>query len=221
MDMYLTNVRKYVLSGATVLFDKSFLRKTSLGPFLMTVLTGIAPGVILKSYWLCIMFSLIFLSVLCITAVFLLSFKELTLIRKLVSSTIIYFSYVSVLCLIELAYFAIWKGFDPEIIILFLPIVFVPIAAAAKTYTILKKKPYDPKGIKKSNKKTVGFLSMVFVIRIAAVCFRGIDQSVAFAVSLIGLTLVNSFLSLGLLNGQKLYYCLRYKIVEEREEGAR
>ena len=205
------NVYKYIYTGSMFNEDERLYRKTCFGPFLLTLLTGLTPGGILKGFWPFLSLAMAVVSLACGIAVMVLASDFLTVKKALRLDVIIIGTWVFDLSILELMYFTMWKGFTPWILLINLPVVFVPLFAGIKTHRAIKKPDYNPKKIAKSNRKTsffsYGILGMIF-----ARIFRNVEQSVAIIVVLSCFSIVNGFMSMGFLSLQKLYYIKKFKI---------
>jgi len=209
--MYLDNIRQYVSTGSIFNEDEKTYRKHCFGPALLTIIAGILPGSILKGYWGYMSVAMILISLACVLTVFKLSSYALTLHDALISDAIIYGAYILVLSILELMCFTIWKGFTPWFLLIYLPLIIIPLFAGIQRYKTLKSENYNSKKTVKSNIGAVGFTSGILGMNFAAI-FRNVEQSTAFIVVLICLSIINGFMSLGMLSLQKLYYLKKYKI---------
>jgi len=207
--MYFDNVKLYVSNGHKR--SKESYRKACIGPALLGVMAGLVPGVILRSYWLYMSVTLLVVSLACILIVFWGSSRDLSLTRQLCLDTVIYGTWVLDLSILELMYFTMWKSFSPWFLLVYLPVIFVPLFSGIKIHKALKKSDYTSQKVAQSNVRTIGFLSGILGINFAAI-FRDVDQSIAFIVVLLCLSILNAFMSLGLLSLQKLYYIKKLNI---------
>lgn len=209
--MCLNNMFQYVSTGSIFGNKKKTYRKNSIAPVLLTLMAGTIPGIILKKYWIYMTFALWIISITCILTVFLISSKEITLKRCLCMDICIFGTWVLDLSVLELMYLTMWKGFNPWFCLLFLPVILAPTFSGIKIHKLLKKSDYTSKKIVQSNVRTIGFLSGILGMNFAAI-FRNVDQGVAFIVVLLCLSILNTFMSLGLLSLQKLYYIKKLNI---------
>ena len=208
---YLDNIHKYLLIGSAFKEDEKAYRKNSFAPLLLTFALGYYPGIILKGYWGYMTFAMILISLACVIIVFKLSSFALTLRDSFWADVVISGTWVLDFSILELMYFTIWKGFTPWFLLIYLPVVLIPLLFGIKIYTALKKPDYNPKETSKSNTKTAGFFYGILGMNFAAI-FRNVDQSTAFIVGLLCFSIVNGFMSLGLLSLQRLYYMKKFKI---------
>ena len=212
--MYSSNLSKYVTKGYGVAPDKKRYRKRVVGPILLFVLGGIVPGIILRSYWLQMTFSLLVIATISTLTVFVVSSKSLTLKRCLIIDSIIYSAWVSEISILELMYFSMWQGVQGTILLLYLPTLVLPVLMGLKTHRVLMKDTeYDPENEVQSKIKLSGFFAGILGMNFAA-RFRHVEQGVAIIIVLICFAVLNCFMSLGLLSIQKLYYLRKYNISE-------
>lgn len=209
--MCLNNMFQFVSTGSILGNEKKTYRKNSIAPVLLTLMAGTIPGIILKKYWIYMTFALWIISITCILTVFLISSKEITLKRCLCMDICIFGTWVLDLSLLELMYLTMWKSFNAWLLLLFLPVILVPLFSGIKIHKVLKNSEYNFKKNVQSNIRTIGFLSGILGMNFAAI-FRNTDQSVAFIVVLLCLSVLNAFMSLGMLSLQKLYYIKKYNI---------
>ena len=205
------NVYKYVAMGSMFKENEKLYKKTCFGPFLLTLFAGLTPGGILKGFWPFLSLAMTVLSLACGIAVLVLASDFLTVREALRLDAIMIGTWVFDLSILEIMYFTMWKGFNPFVLLINLPVVLVPLFAGIKTYKALKKQDYDPKKAAKGNIKASFFLCGILGMNFAAI-FRNVDQSTACIVILLCFSIVNSFMSFGLLSFQKLYYMKKYEI---------
>lgn len=210
--MYLDNVFQYVSTGSIFGDEKKAYKKNSIGPILLTVMLGTVPGIILKGQWMYMTFALWIVSITCLLTVFIILSKGITKTRCLYMDVCIFGAWVLELSILEIMYYTIWRGFDPWILLAYLPTVLVPLFCGIKIYKMLKRTDYNSKKVIQSNIKTIGFLAGILGMNFAAI-FINVDQSAAFMIALLCLSVLNAFMSLGLLSLQKLYYIKKYKIL--------
>ena len=205
------NVYKYIYTGSMFKENKKLYRTTCFGPFLLTLFAGLTPVGILKGFWPFLLLAMAVVSLACGIAVLVLASDFLTVKDALRLDVIIIGAWVFDLSILDLMYFTMLKGFTPWALLINLPVVFVPLFAGIKTHRSLKKPDYNPKETAKSNRKTSFFFYGIQGMHFAAI-FRNVEQSTAFIVVLVCLSILNSFMSLGLLSLHKLYYMKKYKI---------
>lgn len=209
--MYLDNISRYVANGSIFEQSKQKYRKNCMGPLLLAIIAGIVPGVVLKSFWLYLSIALLVIALSCVLGVYIVSSKTLTLTKSLILDTIIYAAWVSELCILEFMYFTMWKGVNFWILLIYLPNILIPLFAGIKIHKGLRSSSYNVKRMTRSNIQSVGFLTGIMGMSFAAI-FRDMDQNVAFIVVLLCFSILNGFMSWGLLSVQKLYYIKKYNL---------
>lgn len=202
------SISQYVTNGAIFKTKKKY-RENSWGPFLLSVLTGVVPGVVLKSFWIYLSISLILIGSLCVALIYIISAKECTLKKNLTMDSIIYSAWVCNISILEFMVFTIWKGLDFRFLLIYIPVIIIPVIAGVNVHKKLESANYEHNKNVSSNIRTTGFLSGILGMNLAAF-FRDVDQSTAAIVILICFTILNGFMSLGLLSFQKLYYLNKY-----------
>ena len=205
------NISRFVSTGSVFDEEEKTYRKFSFGPALLTMMLGIVPAGVLKGYWPFMTIAMILISIACIVTTFKLSEYGLTVQDSLCLDVVIFGSWTLILSFIEIMYFTIWKGFTPWFLLIYAPIIFIPLFVGMKIRQALKKENYNPKKMAKSGIGSVGFASGILGMCFAA-AFRNVEQSTAFIVGLLCLSILNGFMSLGLLSLQKLYYMKKFKV---------
>lgn len=209
--MHLENIYRYVNSGSIFSTNKKDYRRNSFGPFLLTAIVGLVPGIILGSYFLVMTIALSIIALLCVFSVFIISFKILTSKICLILDCIIFGSWVIEISILEFMYFSLWRGPNPWILLIYIPTILIPLLLGVKIHRLLKNSNYSSKNVIRGGVKTVSWIFGLQCVNFAAV-FRNVDQSVAFIIVLLGFSILNAFMSLGLLSVQKLYYAKKYNI---------
>ncbi len=209
--MYLDNIRQYVALGSMFDEDEKTYRKHSFGPILLTLLAGTFPAQALKGYWSYMTVAMFLISIACVVTVFKLSSFVLTLHDALCLDAVIFGAWVLDLSILELMYFTMWEGFTPWLLLMYLPILVVPLFFGFKIYKALKSDHYSTTKPAKGGLGGVGITAGILGMSFAAIIFRNVEQSTAVVVILICISLLNGFMSLGMLSLQKLYYLKKYK----------
>ena len=209
--MNLENISRYISTGS--IFDQNPIdyRKQCWVPAGFTALCGIVPGVVLKSYWLYMTFAMCLISIACVWVVYATSAYGLTMKEALWLDVVVFGGDILVISILGLMFLTIWKDFNPWMLLIFSPPILIPLFVGIKIRKVLKSEEYNPKKAAKSNIGVVGFACGILGMNFAAI-FRNVEQSTAFIVVLVCLSILNSFMSLGLLSLHKLYYMKKYKI---------
>ncbi len=209
-DIFMKNVVEYVSVGS-VSNDEDTNRKHCKGPIILTLLAGTYPGIALKQYWLFMTLAMWIVSIACIWRVYSLSSYKTNLKLSLQMNAWIYGAWVFDLSILELMYFTIWKGFTSWFLLIYFPVIFIPVFFAVKTHKRLKRPDYNTQKNVNHAVGAVGFTTGILGFSFARI-FRNVEQSTAFLVVLICFSIISAFMSLGLLSFLKLYYIKKYNI---------
>lgn len=210
--MFQTNLRKYVTDISPIFSDKKFQRKLIIGALLFALISGIVPGFQMKEYWLFIACVMIFIAVIGTISVFVITAKSLDLKLILFVSSINVSVWIILLSLSELLFFTYWKGFHIELLLLFIPLIVIPIAESFRVSHLLKKSEYKTREFKTGKSKPISFFGGLSIIYLIKALFHDVDQDKAMIILLVAAVILNSFFSFGFLIIQKLIYCIKYKI---------
>ena len=156
--------------------------------------------------------AMILISIACVVTAFKLSSYVLTLPDALCLDAVIFGAWILDLSILELMYFTMWKGFTPWLLLMYLPIVVIPLFFGFNIYKALKNDHYNATKPAKGGLGPVGITAGMLGMNFAAI-FRNVEQSTAVVAVLICISLLNGFMSLGLLSLQKLYYLKKYKLL--------
>ena len=144
--MYSNNISQYVSTGSVFNEDEKTYRKFSFGPSLLTMMLGLVPAGVLKGYWSFMTIAMVLISIACIVTTFKLSEYGLTVQDSLCLDVVIFGSWTLILSFIEIMYFTIWKGFTPWFLLIYAPIIFIPLFVGMKIRQALKKENYNQRG---------------------------------------------------------------------------
>lgn len=212
--MYLDNISHYISTGSVFDMNNKIYRKNSIGPLLLTIMLGVVPGVILKSSWIYMTIAMVVISLTSVLTVFIITSKKLTLKKCLYLDTAIFGAWVIELSILECMYFLMWKGFNLWFLLVYAPVILIPLFTGIKIHKSIKSNNFSTKKVAKDNVRTVGIMGGILGMNFAAI-FRNADQSITFIVVLLCLVFLNGFMSLGLLSIQKLYYLKKYNLLED------
>ena len=208
--IFMKNVVEYV-SGGSIINDTDTYRKHCKSPIIMTLFLGTYPGLALKQYWLLMTLAMWIVSIACIWRVYSLSSYKTNLKLSLHMDVWISGAWVFDLSILELMYFTIWKGFTPWFLLIYFPVIFIPVFFAIKIHKRLKMPDYNAQKNVNHAVGAVGFTTGILGFSFARI-FRNVEQSTAFLVVLIGFSILNALMSLGLVSFLKLYYIKKYNI---------
>ena len=208
--MFLTNLANYINQGSVPTWMKKDFIKQVLCQFVLPFFSAVL-GAVLKRHWLWMAAVMWCIAVINAVTVFVISSKGIDLKRRLILFSATSLAWVGEISVFEVMIYTAWRGFDLGVLLIFVPIVVIPMFIGIRTHKILKSEtPYEPK---KSGriKYRMGFLAGLCGMSFAAL-FRDIGQDAAYIVILICFTVVNGLLSIGLLFIQKLYYMKKYNL---------
>lgn len=211
--MNITNIKDYVRLGCDPIPDKQEFRKNVRTPLWFTLILGLFPGFMLEGYWLLISCALILVNIISIKMVYTSSSFIITLERCLMLKFVINLAWVIELSLLELMYFSLMIGFHASVLLLYLPFVFVPLSIGFFFHRQMKKKENSkPKNSSPVIIGNLGFLAGILGVYLSKVFLRDADKGVVNVVLAVCVVLINSLISIGLLDIQKLYYVKKYNI---------
>ncbi len=170
------------------------------------VMWGILPGIYLKSYWLNIGIVMLLTFVVCVCIVFMLMSKDLTLKRKIKIEATIFTSWYLQFGLLCAILFIHEYGINYKLSFLYLPSLLVCILLFFLTSAMLRsekltfKKRISIKGL------GIGVVAPLIGWRLAGLLDNSTTEDVAVPIALTCFTFVNTVISFGFLNFQKLYY---------------
>ncbi len=204
-------ISQYVSAGSAFKEDEKLYRTQCFVPLVFALIGGMAPGAILGGFWPFLLIVMLIVSVACVITTFKLSSYGLTLHDAFCLDAVIYGTWVVDLSILELMYFTMLKGFTPWFLLIYLPVICIPLFVGIQTHRALKKGTYLKKKTAKSGIGAIGFTAGILGANFAAI-FRNVEQSTAIIIILVCLGIINSAMSLGLLSLQKLYYMKKCKM---------
>lgn len=205
------NIIKYIKSGLGFPAEKKFFRIQSAMPLLATLLMGLVPGIVLGKHWQITSCVMIIVAILFLIIVMILSEYSLTIAKRLILQTVICLGWIIEISLLEVMYFTLLYGFNVCLLVLYIPIILIPLLLGIKNKKDIEKDiAYEPKKIIYSRFRMSFFFAGILGMNFARV-FRNSEQNVAIVIILICFTLLNSIFSVGLLSVQRLYYLIKLK----------
>lgn len=194
--------------------DPELSRKLSFWPLGLVALIGVVPGFVMKSYWLYLTIALLVITISCVLIVNRITLSALTVERSLILDVIISGTCFLTLCILEFMYFTIWKGFNFGILFVYLPPISVLLLLGIAIHKVtMKDSEFNPTK-KSSNIKFGGAGLGTIGANLGALIAANLDQDAIYIVALSCLSIVNCFMSLGLLSAQQLFYLKKYKLYE-------
>lgn len=180
-------------------------RKFMLGSGLL-VLWGIVPGILLRSYWIYIGIAMLLIFVICTCITFSLMSKELTLKTKIVIQSLIFVCWYFQIGLISAIIFIHEYGINYKLIFLYLPSLLVCAFLFILTSIMLQNGRFTPKINRSIQGFATGFTVAAMGWRLGSILYNTSSQAATVQIILICFTIVNTILSVGFLNFQKMYY---------------
>lgn len=173
---------------------------------------GLIYGLILENYWTYLSLFMLVEFFVAVTIVIALSSRKLTIKRRIVIQLVINLSWILQISLIEIIVFTMTYGWHVCLLLLFLPIVVIPLLLGVRISIMLKKGNYISKKIKTNSLALGGTITGLIGMNFGAV-FRNIEQGMVIIFTLLVMLSLNCIFSMGLLYIQKLYYLLKYEKV--------
>lgn len=199
----------YIESGLGIAPNGKQFRKIALGPCLFVLLFGLIPCVVLRGSWLILLFVMLATSFSVTATVFVISFKPLSLVSRLVMQSLIYSNFVIQLLLLEAMFYIITWGADWGLVLLLLVPLLTPFVIGIrnakqlrKNQVIFKMRPY----VYWFSFGWTGILGML----LAKIFLVQMSQKVAMFFVIIGLSVLSCIFSVGLLSYQRLYFFKKY-----------
>ncbi|MBQ1232396.1 MAG: hypothetical protein IIX86_02590 [Clostridia bacterium] len=150
-------VKEYVSLGSAFKEDEKLYRTQCFVPLVFALIGGMAPGAILGGFWPFLLIVMLIVSVACVITTFKLSSYGLTLQDALCLDAFIYGTWVLNLSILELMYFVMWKGFTPWLLLMYLPVICIPLFVGMRIHILLKKKKYSKKKNREKQRNGCGF----------------------------------------------------------------
>lgn len=212
--MNIDNITEYIKSGLGIAPEKKQFRMLVSAPFIMTLTMGLIPGIVLGGYQLILSITMIVTSLVMIIAVFILSNQKFTVKNRLILQILIYSNWILQISLLELMYFSIMSSFSVFLYLIYIPPILIPLLLGINAAKKIKKDTlFNTQKILHSGVRVSLTMSGIIGMNFAAI-FRNTSQKTAYIVVLTGCTIITSFLSIGLLSIQRLYYLLKLEKLE-------
>ncbi len=202
-------VMAYVESGLGIRPEPKQFRKIAVGPFLMVMVMGMIPGVVLGGFWLFLALMMIATSLALAVVVFVLSSKKLTVMNGLIMQALNASNYVLQIGLLQTMWYTMSFGFDWVLVLLYLIPILTLLGMGWRNAKALRSNRTFPY---KSNMRFVcgfGWTGAVGVC-IAKAIFQDISQKTALVIVILGFALLSCVFSIGLLAYQRIFYLKKY-----------
>lgn len=219
--LFRENIKNYILEGCSPVLTRYFCRKTiTVTAVAMLLIGGIYPWFKFKGYFLLIPLVFVLVNLFCIITVYsVTSLKSKVyghrerLIMNLVRSTM----WTLDICLIELMYFFIDIGVHISVLLLYVPVILVPLIMGFIAHKNMHtKKRSVPEPVVIAGMGTTYFLLSLWASRMYKRYLRYNRSAFNIAIMVL-LLIINAAVSTVLLNIQRLYYMKKYNIDFETE----
>lgn len=199
----------YIESGLGIPPNGKQFRKIALGPCLFVLLFGLTPCMVLGRSWLILLFVMLATSFSITATIFVISFKPLSLVSRLVMQSLIYSNFVMQLLLLESMFYIIAWGADFGLV----PLLLVPLLTPFVIGIINAKRLRKNQTISKIRPHAhwfsfawTGILGML----LAKTFLAQMSQKNAMVFLIFGLTVLSCIFAVGLLSYQRLYFFKKY-----------
>lgn len=199
----------YIESGLGIHPNGKQFRKIALGPCLFVLLCGLIPCVVLRGNWLILLFVMLATSFSITTTVFVISFKPLSLVSRLVMQSLIYSNFVMQLLLLEAMFYIITWGIDYGLI----PLLLVPLLTPFVIGVTNAKKLSKNQAIsgKRHHARWYSFSwTGILGMLMAKTFLSQMSQKLAMVFVILAFTVLSCIFAVGLLSYQRLYFFKKY-----------
>lgn len=201
---------RYIYGGTTLVQDSKKSMLFVAGPGWMTLMS-IVPGVLNGGWSKCLLLTMIGFFLMSCIAVWLFSSKSPTIERMLISQLLICANWIFQLCSWITLFLVSGAGWSFGFLVLYIPVVLVPLVSGFFELKNLAKEGALPKVEGPAwSIGLIGGFSGYAGIRLAR-SLGEMSQKTVGIIMCIGSTIIVSFLSLGLLNIQRLYLLHKYR----------
>ena len=199
----------YIESGLGIAPNGKQFRKIALGPCLFVLLFGLIPCVVLRGSWIIILFVMLATSLAITATVFVISFKQLSLISRLVMQSLIYSNFVMQLLMLESMFYLITWGADWGLVPLLLVPLLTPFVLGLQNAKKLRKNQVIFQIRPRIYWFSFGWTGILGIF-LAKTFFNQMSNKVAIFFVIIGLSVLSCIFSVGLLSYQRLYFFKKY-----------
>ena len=210
--MNLEQLSQYVTAGS-VEKEESAFRKQSLLTIAFAVLLGFLCATV-KGFGPYMIFAMCLVSLICVVTVFKISSDIMSVKGCLWADAIISGSLIFEFSMAEFVCFTMWKGLTPWVLLVYVPVILIPVFLCIRAHRVLKHASCNPQKPTKGNIGHIGFWSGIIGMHLAAILFRSVDENTFPLIGLVCAGILNCFVSIGLTSLQKLYYIKKYKLFE-------
>ena len=201
------NTLEYIKSGLGIAPQRKLFRLLSCGPLFMAITMGLFPGVALKGVHLAISIIMLCMCLAVLIIVFIRSNQGLSVKNRLILQSTIYVGYIFELLLLELQWFLFAYSLNVFLVILYVPPILIPVLLGIKAAKKIRKDtPFRSKEIVHSGLRVSGAMAGFAGMAFAATFLRDVSQETVLIIIVVGISIVSSIFSVGLLSVQRLYY---------------
>lgn len=202
-----TMLEEYILAGVSYLKSVKQFTIQGITPFLVVLCTGLFPGIMLGNYWLILSIMMLLTSFVLMVTIIVIARAALTLKKRLIIHILICFNWCFHFLMIETQWFTVAYGFNFMLILLYIPVIIIPVILGYRNAKRIKKGAPVSYPVSPSIGVGMGGLaSGVIGIIIGKLFLQNVSNNVAINVVLICFSCVSSLLSIGFLSVQRLYY---------------
>ena len=200
---------KYIESGLGIRPERNQFRKIALGPFLLVLLMGVIPCVVLGGNWMILLIIMLVTSITITIVVFIISLKQLTIRNRLIMQAFIYSNWVLQTLMLQIMFYLITWGADFVLVILCMPPLITPLVLG-----LLNGKRLRSNSIilqKRSASVIFPFAwGGIIGVLLAKSFFHSSTNKMVMLFVIVSLTVLSCIFSIGLLSYQRLFYLKKY-----------
>ena len=205
---------KYIEAGLSISPSKRQFRKIALGPFLLVLLMGVIPCVVLGGYWLILLSIMLVTSIAMTLLTFIFSSKSLTTMNQLIIQSLIYSNWFFQIVMLQTMFYLIVYGVNFKLILIYMPPLITPLVLGLRNAKYLRLGYLVPK------KRTPSFVlsfawSGIIGICLAKSFFQQLTNETAMVFVMMSFTFLSCVFSIGLLSYQRIYYLKKHAVLSD------
>ena len=219
--LFRENIKNYILERCDPGLTRYWCEKTITGTaVVMLLIGGIYPWFKLKGYLLLIPLVFVLINIFSVVKVYSVTSLKSKVYgprERLIMNTVIGTTWLLDICLIELMYFFIDIGVHISVLLLYVPVILVPLIMGFIAHKNMHTKRRSvPKPVVIAGMGTTYFLLSLWASRMYKRYLRYNRSAFNIAIMVL-LLIINAAVSTVLLNIQRLYYMKKYNIDFETE----
>lgn len=208
--MNLGKIYQYVESGLSIPPIPKQFKQQGIAPFILVMVMGIVPGIVLKGWWLLLSLTMLSVSLLIGCMVLIYSKRALNTINRLKLQGLIYSNWIIQIVLLEIMYYTIAFGFNLLLVFICLIPVLTPCFIGIINDRRLR---FDAIPLKTNCRFLFSFAwTGLAGIGLGKILFQNASQKAAIAFVILSLVFLSSVLSIGLLAYQRILYIKLFDI---------